>query len=206
MFPMDSIEAMANFYEKDGRFCKGGIWSFLLSESAEESAEFARSYYNIFNDASLSIWHLIICARCERDEGKYKWYSDENLYEFEKSIRTSLEGSGNKVPPLCIVFFDPEARLDYNNPCLIVGLDQKNIANTEMFKKVFAKTYSNISQSFSNMGLGRFDKVPPSRVGEMIVEIRTGLNSLGVISAVSSISFILGNALIGALASGAIDK
>lgn len=206
MFPMDSMEAMAKFYEKDGNFCKGGIWSFLLSESAEESAEFAKYYYRIFNNASRSIWHLVICARCEREGDGFRWHSDENLYEFEKSIRASLEASGNKVPPLCIVFFDPEIRSESDQPCLIVGLDRSSITNTDLFKEVFARTYSNISNSFKNMGLGEFDKVPPSRVGEMILEIRTGLSNQRIISAVGPITFALFNALIGALAGRAIGS
>lgn len=199
MFPMGSLDEFRNFYTENGGFNGGGIWSFLLTQSAEESADFARRYYDVFNDISQGNWHLVIFSRAQVNKGKVNWVTDSNLQEFGNIIRASLEESGQKVPPRCIVFFDPEAGDASDRSCLLIPLDWSKISNIRFFSDAFISTHRIVMDSFEEVGVSAYEKIPSHKVADLIINIKNGLWKMKVISHFKTLTFALGNAIFGAL-------
>jgi len=62
MMPKFSIKDFIDTHGDPESFKYNGVWSLLLTSSAEETADFARRYFDAFNKISTGGWNLCVCA------------------------------------------------------------------------------------------------------------------------------------------------
>lgn len=198
MFPTGkhSLEEFNLDQVRSGKAAVNGIWSVLITSSADAAVDFAERYLATFDEVARGDWHLAVGVE-PATGGRGRWQAN---VEFQKSIdklRAKLEARGEDIPKLCIAFFDPHSDA-IDDGCVIVPLDQRQIGNANIYRQGFERTHQAIRQSFQACGLDPYDRVPPELMGALLKRLHRELRHVGIIGYARVIGIALANALLGA--------
>lgn len=181
---------------RSGKHAITGIWSVLITPSAAAAVDFAERYLEIFNLVVQGDWHLAVGVHPATDTRR-RWTAN---FEFQKSIdelRERLGASGERIPDLGIVFFDPHGNA-IEDGCVIVPLDARLIGNANLYRAGFEATHLAIRRSFEACGLNPYDKVPASSTNTLLRRLDQELKKVKVTGYFKSFGFAVANALLGA--------
>lgn len=200
MFSVSSVEELLDFYKHEDDLRVNGVWSILLSNSPGMSQDFANKYFNDFNEIVSGVWHLgIFAKRC----GNGQWARSYELHESVERVRRKLQDSGQQVPELSILFFDPHRDEESVNS-LIIPLDENKIGSKTVYRSRFECTHECILTALRGMKLDPYEKIPSSRIPEVFEEIESEL----IVKKISAYSIppirALANAALGATLSAII--
>jgi hypothetical protein len=198
MFATGSIETLAKFYRSQGGIVVSGLWSVLVSSSPEQSADFARRYFYIFNDVVHGGWHLAVYASCSFDHSPARWKANSELHQYVEYIRGRLTDAGENVPTLCAVFFDPNVGAFEQKP-VIIPLDHLRIGNEDFFRSGFEATHECIMKAFSDLKLDPYSRVPADQATKLLENFSYQLKKRRIKSVLTKSVVALGNATLGAL-------
>jgi len=198
MFAAGSVEDLAKFYKAEGGIVVSGIWSVLVSTSPEQSADFARRYFGIFNSVVRGGWHLAVYAKHFSFNGEDRWASSPELHRHVESIRKELSNSGEKVPKLCAVFFDPNVGA-FDSRSVIIPFNHLQLANEALYKAGFETTHQCIMRAFDALELDPYSRVPPNQVNDLLRELNHQLRIHRIKSLLTRPLAALGNAALGAV-------
>lgn len=197
MFAAASIAEMVKFYEDQGGVYPG-LWSVLLSNSAEQSADFARRHFESFNNVAGNGWHLAVFAESKLADHRRIWIANESLHNIAIEIRDNLNKRDVTVPDLCAVFFDPNAG-SFNESSLIIPFDANRIASESWYKMGFEETHRCIMRAFEKLKLDPYCRIPVNKVDEVIQMTGDEISRHGIRSHVHKIGSVIGNAGLGAI-------
>lgn len=200
MFAAGSIEELANHYRNHDGVVVSGVWSVLITRSAEQSADFARRYFDLFNGVVRGGWHLAVYAGHFHKDGKDQWTASPELHQHVENIRNQIVDDDEEVqvPPLCAVFFDPNVGA-FNNRSVIIPFDQLQLANEALFKDGFVATHECIMRAFNAKKLDPYGRVPAELANGLLEEFHKQLKKRSILTWLTKPLAPLGNAALGAL-------
>lgn len=181
---------------RSGKHAITGIWSVLITPSAEAAVDFAERYLDIFDQVVQGDWHLAVGVHPATD-GRGRWTAN---FEFQKSIdelRQRLGAGGERIPDLGIVFFDPHGNA-IEDGCVIVPLDARAIGNANLYRAGFEATHLAIRRSFEACDLSPYERVQPGSTNALLRSLDRELKKVKVTGYFRSFGFAFANALLGA--------
>lgn len=176
MFAAASIEELSRFYRGQGGKIENGIWSVLVSNSADKSAEFARRYFPTFNDIVHDGWHLAVFAT--HTDGK--WMPCERLHSLVSDIPNKLREKGVGSYDFGILFFNPSTNIEEidvegKNSIVYLPLDYNSIGNMNLYRSGIESTYKCILKTFEHMNLHYHRPIPRNRYNDFILNLRAAI-------------------------------
>ncbi|MBS1073932.1 hypothetical protein JK176_03455 [Gluconobacter sp. Dm-73] len=198
MVPKFFIKNFIDHYGDPSSFKYNGLWSLLLTRNKEETADFARRYFDDFNKISTDGWNLCVCANFDPNRYPSQWFDDEKFFEYEKLIREQLIFSGVTVPDMAIIFYDPhDEYLGITN--LIIPINNKAMQNKILFKRAFEGIQSDIMSSADELHINIRSEITSDDYKKIINRLQGKLERRKLLSFISMISSPVGNAFLGAL-------
>ena len=224
MYPADKFDHLRRFYNSDGDILFNGLWSILITPSAEHSAEFAARHFCNFNEVSRGQWHLGVCARPERASGNnartdVEWFKDNKRQKISDVIRLELKNAGIELPDMCAVFFDPNTSRFYRNGFIGSGLPEDNysetiaylpldgskIADANLYKAGFKKTHEEIVKAIEIYHGNAYGKISPEIYSSVLIELDSRLRPFGFKSFAKKIGVVTLSAIWGNYLGGKIN-
>lgn len=198
MWAAGSIEDWANQYRADGRIVHGGLWSILISQSAQQSADFADRYMNVFNSVVGQGWHLAVYSSPNDTHRGMRWRANEKLHRHVINARFAIEENGSPVPDLCAVFFDPNVGVS-DKRAVIVTFDAVRIADEQLYREKFKVTHECIMRSFDELKLDVYQTPPADKINDILDRLDHELSAKKIVSRVTGVVDRLANAALGAI-------
>lgn len=172
MFPTSKNSIMEyNLDEvRSGKAAIKGIWSVLITLSAEEALDFAERYSATFDQVVRNDWHLAVGIKTVSGEQE-QWQPNFEFQESIDQLRGDLKARGEDIPQLCIAFFDPHSDA-IDDGCVIIPLDPSQIGNANFYRQGFEQTHKAIRMSFQSLGLSPYVRVPPKFMGALLKQLQ----------------------------------
>lgn len=216
MFPTYEISDIKNFYKRGESDIFTGLWSILITTSAEQSEHFAKTHFLNFNEVSSNQWHLGVCARPEQlignnTESGVQWRADSLRQQVSDAIRRDLKKANIILPKLCIVFFDPNAsefyqngflnsglpRDNYSETVVVIELNEEKIHDKEFYKRGFIINNEQIIKSIKQKNIDHYQRVSPEIYSDVLLNLDANLKEAKLKSYAKRILVTTGVALWG---------
>ncbi|MDO5643663.1 MAG: hypothetical protein Q4G26_14920 [Paracoccus sp. (in: a-proteobacteria)] len=154
MYSVGAPQELRSFYNDEGRLTTGGLTSFLLTQTAEQSRNFAEKHFSDFNDISASQWHLSIFARVERQAGdRWIWHRDDDLHAQSQALRAKITSTGIGLPSVCLVFLDPDAGPLWADEIAVIEVDYNKIGDIPYMQEGHRRIHNAIMRAFQAEGI-----------------------------------------------------
>lgn len=162
MYMMDSGRAHeALFITKDSVNERPdiGLSSFLMTPDAKGSTDFARNYFDEFNQQVDNQWHLTVFTNYLENSASISEQTEAHDKKLNE-IRSLFNNAGIKLPEMCFVFFNShqfgrhfekvktQKELESETvKILVFKLDPKSINNKPLYRAGIEKVLSHIDNA-----------------------------------------------------------
>ena len=206
MFTAAPVDDLVRFYNRPREQTINGLWSVLVTPSAEYSADFGRKYFEIFNGISGGYWHLAICAKRNEDGS---WLADDRLQLVSDTIRRELQKADRSVPSTGVVFFDPRACFfeklgiteetfsggSFIETCLVIPLKYELIGSINIFKKGFEATHRAILLALQEENVDPGKTLTSEKIPYVLNRVQGNMALFGVTAVVVTLGVAAGQFL-----------
>lgn len=176
-----SLDDLRRHGPPGGDFTGPGLWSLLVSPSAEASAHFADWHAPEFDRAAGAGWSLAIAARPDRtsaEDGATLWTAAPDLQEVVARLAGHLARRAPRLPPHYLVLLDPR-QLERPDLCLILPLGPQTLAATDSSHHAFTALSRCVAAGFEATRADPRALLPPDRLHPLLGEIYRRILQLG---------------------------